>query len=59
MFSYVEVYSLCYLPVALPSFAHIFFSFIRFNLFSLNVLFALKTLYGKLEFPTTVNTILL
>ena len=58
MFPYIEMYSLCCLTVELPSFAHIFFSFIRFDLFSLNVLFALKTLYGKLEFPTTVNNIL-
>ena len=58
MFPYVEIYSLCCLSVELSSFAHIFFSFIRVNLFSLNVLFALKTLYGELEFPTTVNNIL-
>ena len=54
----VEIYLLYYLPSELPSFAYICFSFIRFNLFSLNVLFALKTLHGKLELPTTVNSIL-
>ena len=58
MFRYVEIYSLCGLSVELPSFAHIFFSLISFNLFSLNVLFALKTSYGELEFPTAVNNIL-
>ena len=57
MFPYVEIYSLCCLSVELSSFAF-FFGFVRLNLFSLNVLFALKTLYGKLEFPTTVNNIL-
>ena len=58
MFPYVEIYSLCYLSIELSSFAHISFSFIRFDLFLLNVLFALKSLYGKLEFPTAVNNIL-
>ena len=58
MFPCVEIYSLCCVSIELPSFAHIFFSFIHFNSFLLNVLFALKTLYGKLEFPTKVNNIL-
>ena len=41
----VEIYSLCCLPIELPSFAHIsFFGFIRFNLFSLHVLFAFKNI---------------
>ena len=39
-----EIYLLCCLPIELPSFAHIFFSFIRFNLFSLHVLFAFKNI---------------
>ena len=38
----IEIYSLCCLPIELPSFAYICFSFIHFNLFSLHVLFALK-----------------
>ena len=41
----VEIYSLCWLPIELPSFAYIRFSFIRFNLFSLNVLLAFKKHY--------------
>ena len=44
MFPYGEIYSLCCLSVELPSFAYFFFSFIRFNLFSLNVLFAFKNI---------------
>ena len=52
----VEIYSLCYLPSELPSFACISFSAsFRLNLFSLNVLFAFKNItreigiidYGK------------
>ena len=37
------VVHLCFLPIELPCFAYFFFSFIRFNLISLNVLFAFKT----------------
>ena len=44
MFPYAEMYSLFCLSVELPSFAYIFFSFIRFNLSSLNVLFAFKNI---------------
>ena len=44
MFPYIEIYSLCCLSVELPSFAYIFFRFIRFNLFSLNVLFTFKNI---------------
>ena len=40
----VEIYSLCCLPIELPSVAYICFSFVRFNLFSLNVLFAFKNI---------------
>ena len=40
----VEIYSLSCLSVELPSFAYICFSFIRFILFSLNVLFAFKNI---------------
>ena len=58
MFPYVEIYSLCCLSVELPSFIFIFFGFAHFDLLLLNVLFALKTLYGKLKFPTTVNNTL-
>ena len=42
MFPRVEIYSLYCLAIELLSFAYILFSFIRFNLFSLNVIFALK-----------------
>ena len=42
---HVEIYLLCYLPSELPSFACISFSAsFRFNLFSLNVLFAFKNI---------------
>ena len=40
----VEIYSLCCLSIELPSFAYICFSFIRFNLFSLNVLLPFKNI---------------
>ena len=40
----IEIYSLCCLPIKLPSFAYFLFSFIRFNLFSLNVLFTFKNI---------------
>ena len=40
----VEIYLLCYLPSELPSFAYFLLSFIRLNLFSLNVLFAFKNI---------------
>ena len=40
----VETYSLCCLPIELPSFCMFLFSFIRLNLFSLNVLFAFKNI---------------
>ena len=40
----VEIYSLYCLPIELSSFAYFFFSFIRFNLFLLNVLFAFKNI---------------
>ena len=45
----VEIYSLCYLPIELPSFAYTCFSFIRFNLFSLNVLIAFKNITQEIR----------
>ena len=40
----VEIYSLCCLFVELPSFAYIYFSFIRLNLFSISVFIAFKNI---------------
>ena len=40
----VEIYSWCCLPIEFLSFAYIYSSFIRFNLFSLSVLFAFKNI---------------
>ena len=49
MFPYDEIYSLCCLSVELTSFAFIFFGFVRFNSFSLNVLFAVKKIIREIE----------
>ena len=54
----VEIYSLYCLPIELPYFVYSFSASFRLNLFSLNVLFAVKILHGKLELPTTNDNIL-
>ena len=54
----VEIYCLCYLSIKSPSFAPLFSASYRFHLFSLNVLFILKTLHGNSGNLTAVNNIL-
>ena len=66
MFPYVEIYSLCCLSVELPSFAHIFFSFVSLSFILAKCLIRLKSItrefwkfdYSEIYFVLTKKSML-